>query len=347
MAEMSFDPRRHVRRVHLQGQTVDYLDVKWRLVWLRTEQPEAQVTTEHVQITPERAVFRATVTIPGGGSATGYGTGADVEAAESAALGRALLALGFGTAYAADHVLAAELASPATPPLAAPVGRAQPPPSPAPAPAPAAAGDLPSGVTVGPGGGRALPPKLAAIFAQAQPIVDVVSEEPAGPVESTEAALGVTAPPVADATPPAPRPSAVRERPPAPAEPPAAPVRAEGRAGPPPPAMPSVQRGEPPARDLPPSLGARGGERARPAAGPTARSVLGRSAASAADDATEDDGAGDDEGSQADNDWSAFWPWARSRGYFNRDDIEKAIGQPLRNRTPREIRTLILNLDDA
>jgi hypothetical protein len=340
MAEASFDPRRHLRRVHLQGQTVDYLDVKWRLVWLRTEQPEAQISTEHVEITPERAVFRATVTIPGGGSATGYGSGADVEAAESAALGRALLALGFGTAYAPDHMLDAVPASAPTPGAAPAATTASNPPA-ARTPTPAAPGDLPAGVTVGPGGARALPPKLAAIFAQAQPIVDEAAEEPAPPPAPAAPDEGA-APPAADDAPApeaAARPSAVRERPPAPA---AAPAR-QTAAGPPPPAMPAVRRGEPPARDLPSSLGQRSSTTPPPA--PVTRSVLGRSAASADDDA--DAEPSDDEAGQADNDWSAFWPWARSRGFFNRDDIEKAIGQPIRNRTPREIRTLILNLDDA
>lgn len=86
----------------------DYLEVKWRLLWLRTEHPEAQIETELVEHGDEVALFRARVTIPGGGSATGWGheTPADfgdyVEKAETKALGRALAALGYGTQFCED-----------------------------------------------------------------------------------------------------------------------------------------------------------------------------------------------------------------------------------------------------
>lgn len=100
----SFDPTAHMR--NLKGQT--YLDVKWRLVWLREVQPEAVVVTELIERTDAFALFRACVTLPSGGSASGYGseTKADfgdfIEKAETKALGRALAALGFGTAHAAE-----------------------------------------------------------------------------------------------------------------------------------------------------------------------------------------------------------------------------------------------------
>lgn len=100
----SFDPTAHMR--NLKGQT--YLDVKWRLVWLREVQPEAIVVTELIERTDAFALFRACVTLPSGGSASGYGseTKADfgdfIEKAETKALGRALAALGFGTAHAAE-----------------------------------------------------------------------------------------------------------------------------------------------------------------------------------------------------------------------------------------------------
>ena len=98
----------------LQGR--DYLEVKWRLLWLRTEHPEAVVNTELVlppsQLTGKDgesfALFKATVSIPGAGSATGWGseTAKDfrdyIEKAETKALGRALAALGFGTQFAYD-----------------------------------------------------------------------------------------------------------------------------------------------------------------------------------------------------------------------------------------------------
>ena len=56
----------------------------------------------------ETAVFRATVEIPDGGSATGWGSeeasdfGDYIEKAETKALGRALAALGYGTQFCPD-----------------------------------------------------------------------------------------------------------------------------------------------------------------------------------------------------------------------------------------------------
>ena len=52
----------------------------------------------------------------------------------------------------------------------------------------------------------------------------------------------------------------------------------------------------------------------------------------------------DDQG--ADIDWTAFWRWARRKGYNNRDEIERAIGQPIKGRTPKELRTLIMNAEE-
>src|SRR5215210_1907004 len=103
-----FDPTRYVRQLRGKGGAADYLDIKWRLVWLRSEHPDAQIQTEHVTITNELAIFRAVVSIPGGGSASGYGseTARDfvdfLEKAETKALGRALAALGYGTQFAQE-----------------------------------------------------------------------------------------------------------------------------------------------------------------------------------------------------------------------------------------------------
>lgn len=87
----------------------EYLEVKWRLLWLRTEQPEAVVETALVKlIRGEEAVFKAKVTLPSGASATGWGSESVgdfrdfLEKAETKAIGRALAALGFGTQFAAD-----------------------------------------------------------------------------------------------------------------------------------------------------------------------------------------------------------------------------------------------------
>lgn len=99
-----FDPSRHVTKV--SGR--DYLEVKWRLVWLRSEHPEAAIETTAHTITDDAAVFFARVRLPGGGEATGWGSETSaqfedfVEKAETRALGRALAALGYGLQFCAD-----------------------------------------------------------------------------------------------------------------------------------------------------------------------------------------------------------------------------------------------------
>lgn len=100
----TFDPRRFVTRVG----GADYLEVKWRVYWLRTQHPDAVITTELISHQNSVAVFKAHVSIPGGGSSTGWGSeGYDdfrdyLEKAETKALGRALAALGFGTQFTPD-----------------------------------------------------------------------------------------------------------------------------------------------------------------------------------------------------------------------------------------------------
>ena len=66
----TFDPRRFVTRVG----GADYLEVKWRVYWLRTQHPDAVIATEMVSHEKSVAVFKAVVSIPGGCSATGWGS---------------------------------------------------------------------------------------------------------------------------------------------------------------------------------------------------------------------------------------------------------------------------------
>ena len=100
----TFEPGKYITKVG----NGDYLEVKWRLVWFRTEHPDGEIETEMVSHDGTTAVFRARVRIPNGGSATGWGSeSADdfrdyLEKAETKALGRALAALGFGTQFAPD-----------------------------------------------------------------------------------------------------------------------------------------------------------------------------------------------------------------------------------------------------
>lgn len=357
MGQATFDPGPHVQRVIADGQEIDYLDVRWRLIWLRREHPDAQITTEHVQVTPDLVIFRAMVTIPAGGAASGYGSAvpADgpryVEKAETRALGRALLALGLGTDLAPDFTLVDDVGQPvAGQPAAVQPATGLP--------------TLPAGVTVGPNGSRVLPPRLAAAMASATPIVDheppaadpapaaAASDAPAAPAASApEAAMAPRAGvpeagpvPAAEAEPlGAPEPA---ETQPARGPRPGRPVTRVGRA-----IMASATGGGPrrEAGEQPPVPTLEASEErptvaARPTVTATERPA--RPAISAVPRQAVEPVAEDDEADRAaDTDWTSFWRWARGRGFDNRDAIERAIGQPIRGRTPKELRTLLMNLD--
>lgn len=100
----AFDPSKYLTKV----SGADYLEVKWRLVWLRAEHPDASIETSLVNHDGVTAIFRAHVRIPGAGEATGWGSESSddfrdyLEKAETKALGRALAALGFGTQFCPD-----------------------------------------------------------------------------------------------------------------------------------------------------------------------------------------------------------------------------------------------------
>lgn len=113
MDQPKFDPGKYLTKVN--GK--DYLEVKYRVLWFRTEYPEGSIGTHLVEFTPEYAVVKATVSAvkvnENGvytpcGSATGYGYcskaefGDYLEKAETKALGRALAHLGFGTQFAPE-----------------------------------------------------------------------------------------------------------------------------------------------------------------------------------------------------------------------------------------------------
>lgn len=121
--ERTFDPSRYLTKLPKRARQADgswatieteYLEVKWRLLWLRTEHPDATIETEMASHGDEMAVFRARVSIPNGGAATGWGheTASDfgdyLEKAETKALGRALAALGYGTQFCEDFDFAGE-----------------------------------------------------------------------------------------------------------------------------------------------------------------------------------------------------------------------------------------------
>src|SRR5262245_5898750 len=115
---MTFDPMSHMiklKRKNREGKIIredDYLEVKWRLVWFRSEHPQGVIHTEELYVDPESgyARFKAAVSDGEGGSATGHGTETKArfedycERAETRALGRALAALGYGTQYAGEDL---------------------------------------------------------------------------------------------------------------------------------------------------------------------------------------------------------------------------------------------------
>ncbi len=61
-AGSEFDPSPYIRQLRGRGGG-DYLDVKWRLLWLRKEHPDAAIETELVQHDPQMAIFKATVAV--------------------------------------------------------------------------------------------------------------------------------------------------------------------------------------------------------------------------------------------------------------------------------------------
>jgi hypothetical protein len=123
----AFNPSQYFRQLRGRGGAQDYLDVKFRLLWLRREHPDAETLTEHIRIDDTVAIFKATVSIPGGGRATGHGseTASDfpdyIEKAETKALGRALNALGYGAQFAESDAETDE--EPPAPPREAPAAR--------------------------------------------------------------------------------------------------------------------------------------------------------------------------------------------------------------------------------
>lgn len=107
---MTFDPNNHLSKIMTKQGKQDYLKVQWRLVWYRQECPEGSIETTLLSLDPEKqiAVFKATIYDGKGASATSHGSESAkdfpdyLEKAETKAIGRALAALGYGTAFAPE-----------------------------------------------------------------------------------------------------------------------------------------------------------------------------------------------------------------------------------------------------
>jgi hypothetical protein len=134
MINTPFNPSSHIIQIGTSQGKKDYLPVQWRLVWFRSLCPEGTITTELLDLNRSEecetevyvwneekrrsekvikrakgvAVFKATVTDGKGGIATGTKTENAasfpdyLEKAETGAIGRALVGLGFGTQFTDD-----------------------------------------------------------------------------------------------------------------------------------------------------------------------------------------------------------------------------------------------------
>jgi hypothetical protein len=303
-----FDPSRHMRQLRGRGGNSDYLDVKWRLVWLRSEHPDAHINTEHVTITADLAIFRAQVTIPEGGSATGYGSetardfGDFIEKAETKALGRALIALGYGTQFAQEF---GEDEVTETVPVRSAPSRAEAPAAPRPTPAPAPQPATPQ---------RAAPPPPTQPRAEVIP-ADTRRPTPVRPLrELDDDSLDAALPLMAEERP--------AERP--------APARIRAAAPPPAPEPELEPELEPIARAIP---------RPAPAPQPVVRPAPRPTPVVTREpdlDTLEEEGV-----DMANYGWTEFWSWARARGYSDRKSLDAVVGRPTSGMTPMEIRKSI------
>ena len=105
----SFDPTEYMTKV----SNKPYLQVNARVLWFRNDNPAGRIVTDHVQIDPFPVMRASVYNDDGVLLATGYGSaqvsgktvysGREIEKAETAAIGRALAAAGYGTLSALDE----------------------------------------------------------------------------------------------------------------------------------------------------------------------------------------------------------------------------------------------------
>ena len=384
-----FDPTKYLKTIKVRGGTQQaYLPVTARLLWLRADHPDAQLITEALRLDEKSAVFKATVTLPGGAVAVGHGSetagdfGDFIEKAETKAIGRALTALGYGTEFAegqddptlaaATEVLPAAPPSRPAEPIALPATTAPQPPAPptnlrperlsrqqeSPARPERSAGQ----------------PEAAPRFERAArlPEMSEQAERPARPSEPTERTERperlarqeelAERPTRPERFTPTPR-GATTERPlrperiqamerTEPAEEPPRPVSAPAArtlrperlsrlrdiAPPPPEPEPAAEEPAPtPIRRSGRTLAA--GRTFTNATAPTAASpppapAPSRPAPRAAEPAAVEDEGDDMEMAMIST--TAFWRWARSKGYADRRAVEAATGKSMDAMTPRE-----------
>lgn len=123
-----FNPQEYLTSI--KGK--DYLEVKWRIVWFRSEHPDWTVKTDPVAIKDNFAIFKATILDESGREiATSHkmedksGFGDFIEKAETGAIGRCLALCGYGTQFSpeieeGDRIVDAPIFKPSTSPQNAP-----------------------------------------------------------------------------------------------------------------------------------------------------------------------------------------------------------------------------------
>lgn len=105
-----FNAAAHLITLRGKGGPTEYLPVAARIAWFRAENPDGNIAVDAHTITADIAIFHARVSATNGGTAEGWGSEtprdfADyIEKASTKALGRALLALGYGTLQAGDEL---------------------------------------------------------------------------------------------------------------------------------------------------------------------------------------------------------------------------------------------------
>lgn len=111
---MAYDPKKDlIQMPGKNGQMNDYLEVKFRLIWLRDLHPNWGVETELLQLDAAAIVKASIKDETGRVIATGHGmaktggnakwAGREIEKAETAAIGRALAHAGIGTQFIDDE----------------------------------------------------------------------------------------------------------------------------------------------------------------------------------------------------------------------------------------------------
>ncbi len=104
----SFNPQDKLIPLTMRGVVREYLEVKWRVFWFRSENPDGEITTELLNLDDKRAVVQARVFVDG--HCIGCGIGSEtigdfvdyIEKAETKAVGRALAIAGYGTQFCTE-----------------------------------------------------------------------------------------------------------------------------------------------------------------------------------------------------------------------------------------------------